>query len=47
MREARPGQRLQPIVLPESYMRDAGRIARQRVYAAGLRLAYLLQQADE
>ena len=39
-----PGERLQPILLPESYMTRAGRVARQRIVAAGLRLAGLLDQ---
>lgn len=43
VREARPGEKLQPINLPESYMKRAGEIARQRVYAAGMRLAELLK----
>jgi hypothetical protein len=42
--DAQRGSRLAPIDLPESYMKDAGRIARQRIIAAGLRLGALLKQ---
>jgi hypothetical protein len=42
VREAKPGTELEPIILPASYMQEAGSIARQRVYTAGIRLAELL-----
>ena len=44
VRETRPGTELRPILLPESYMQEAGRVARQRIVAAGLRLGALLQK---
>lgn len=44
VRDATPGTKLQPISLPDSYMREAGKVARQRIVAAGLRLGALLKQ---
>ena len=38
------GTELTPIALPESYMREAGRSARQCIVAAGLRLSTILQR---
>ena len=39
VRETSAGSELRPIVLSESYMREAGRVARKRIIVAGLRLA--------
>jgi len=39
---AQPGE-FQPVLLPESYLREAGSHAQARIVAAGLRLAQLLK----
>jgi len=43
VRNTPPETKLAKINLPESYMREAGRVARQQIVAAGLRLAALLK----
>jgi hypothetical protein len=42
--DTKPGEKMEPISLDEDYLKRAGQIARQRVVAAGLRLANLLRQ---
>ena len=46
VRNTPPGADLVPIRLTDSYMRDAGNLARRRIIAAGLRLASLLDQTS-
>lgn len=43
VRKSPPGNKLEPIALPEEYYRQAGEIARKRVIAAGLRLGAMLK----
>lgn len=43
VRESPLGTKLPPINLPDSYLKEAGRLARQRIVAAGLRLGVLLK----
>jgi hypothetical protein len=43
VRQAQPGEKLQPIELPLDYYRQAGEIARRQVVAAGVRLETLLK----
>ena len=44
VREATPGEKLEPISLSTDYLKAAGQLARQRIVAAGLRLGALLKQ---
>jgi predicted NAD-dependent protein-ADP-ribosyltransferase YbiA (DUF1768 family) len=46
VRNTPPGADLVPIRLTDSYMRDAGNLARRRIIAAGLRLASLLDETS-
>ena len=42
VRQSTPGEKLEPISLPDSYYKAAGEEARKRVLTAGLRLGALL-----
>ncbi|MBI3410582.1 MAG: S1/P1 nuclease [Planctomycetes bacterium] len=46
-READSSQPLQKVVLPEVYLKEAGRIAQRRVAEAGYRLAEILKQIED
>ena len=44
VRDASPGDKLEPISLSTDYLKAAGQLARRRIVAAGLRLGALLKQ---
>ena len=46
IRNATPGEKLEPISLDEDYLKAAGQLARRRMVAAGLRLGALLKQPN-
>jgi S1/P1 nuclease len=47
VKEAQPGEKLTAINLPESYLKQAGRLARQRIVAAGIRLGGILKVENQ
>ena len=46
VRDAKPGDKLEPISLSTDYLKSAGQLARRRIVAAGLRLGALLKQPN-
>ena len=46
VRATPPGVELEPLTLPESYMQEAGAVARKRIIMAGVRLATLLKNSQ-
>jgi hypothetical protein len=46
VRNAKPGDKLEPISLSTDYLKAAGQLARRRIVAAGLRLGALLKQPN-